>query len=125
MNAIQSRIIATGFLFLFIFGSGVWLSNAGKPLNVGLLTVHKLVSVAAVVLIGITVYQLNSEAKISPVEIGAVAVTALLFVLTVATGGLLSTGRPAQAAVLTAHRVAPFLTVLSTAVTMYLLAVGR
>ncbi len=125
MSPIQSKIVATGLLFVFIFGSGVWLSNSGKPLNVGLLTVHKLVSLAAVVLIGMTVYQVNSLAKVGSVEIGAVAVTALLFVLTVATGGLLSTGKPAQAAVLTAHKVGPILTVLSTAVTVYLLAVGR
>jgi hypothetical protein len=121
----QSRVVATGLLFLGIFGSGIWLSSLGKPLNTGILTVHKLVSVAAAVLIGMTVSQLNSQAKMSPVEIGATVVTALLFVLTVATGGLLSIGTPVHAAVSTAHRVGPFLTVLSTAVTIYLLMRGR
>ncbi len=121
----QSWIIATGALFLCIFGSGVWLSSRGSPLHSGLLTVHKLVSLAALVLIGLTARQLRSQAAMSAVETGAAAVTALLFVFTIATGGVLSTGKPAPAAVLAAHRVTPFLTVLSTAVTLYLLAGGR
>jgi hypothetical protein len=125
MGALQSRVIATGVLFVFIFGSGVWLSRLGKPLNGGILTVHKLVSLAAAVLIGLTVYQLDSQAGMSTLEIGSVAVTVLLFVLTIATGGLLSIGKPARPAVLTVHRVAPFLTVVSTAVTVYLMIRGR
>ena len=125
MGAIQSRVIGTGVLFLFIFGSGVWLSHSGKPLNAALLAVHKLVSLAAVVLIGMTVNQLNRQAKMSAFEIGAGVVTASLFILTIATGGVLSTGKPVQAVILAAHKVAPLLTVLSTTATIYLLTRGR
>jgi hypothetical protein len=125
MSAIQSKIIATGLLFVCVFGSGFWLSGTGKPLNTGLLTVHKLASLAAAVVIGLTVRQLNGQVKMSAVEIGAAAATALLFILTIATGGLLSTGKPVPAAVSVAHRVAPFLTVLSTIVTVGLLTRGR
>ncbi len=124
MNASQSQAIATGLLFFFTFGTGIWLSRSGKPFNAALLAVHKLVSLAAAALIGMAAYQHKSQATLSAAEIAGLVATALLFVLTVATGGLLSTGKPARAAISAAHRVAPFLTVLSTAVTLSLLAGG-
>jgi hypothetical protein len=47
--------------------------------------------------------------------------TGLFFLGTIITGGLLSTGKPMPAAILTIHQITPFLTVFSTAVTLYLL----
>jgi hypothetical protein len=112
-------------LYLLIFGSGFWLSRRGKPFNVVLLTVHKLVSLAAVVLLAFVVYRVSWEATLRATDWIAVAVTGLFFLGTIATGGLLSADRPksarARVAVLWAHRITPFLTVLSTAATLYLL----
>ena len=121
VSTITSRFIGTGQLFLFIFLSGIWLSNSGKPLNVITLTIHKLIGLATVIFIAATIYQLNQAAKLSAVQLNASVITGLLFLVTIITGGLLSIGKPMDAAVLTVHKVAPFLTVLSTAVTMYLL----
>ncbi len=125
MSVVLTRNAAAGVLFILIFGSGIWLNSRGRPLHVGLLTVHKLTSLAALALIVLAIRELNSQATMSAVEIGAAGVTALLFVLTIATGGVLSTGRPVRAAMLAAHRVGPVLTVLATAMTLFLLAGAR
>jgi hypothetical protein len=125
MSLTQSRLVGTGLFFLFIFLSGLWLSRSGKPLNGIILTIHKLISLAALVFLVITIYQINQVATLSTIALIAGAVTGLLFLGTIITGGLLSTGKPMPAAILTMHQITPFLTLLSTAVTLYLLLPGR
>jgi hypothetical protein len=121
MGTNQLRVVGAGLFFFFIFLTGIWLSRSGKPHSVIILTIHKLIGLAAGVFLVMTVYRIHQVAPLSPVEITAVVVTGLLFLGTVITGGLLSTGKPMPAAILTMHQITPFLTVLSTAVTLYLL----
>jgi len=121
MGTTQLRVVGAGLFYLFIFLSGYWLSHSGKPFNVIILTIHKLISLAAVVFLVITIYQINHVAKLGAIEWIASVVTGLFFLGTIITGGLLSTGKPTPAAILTMHQITPFLTVLSTAVTLYLL----
>jgi hypothetical protein len=121
MSTTQLRVVGAGLFFLFIFLSGIWLSHSGKPLNVIILTIHKLISLAAVVFLVMTIYQINQAAKLGAIELIAGVVTGLLFLGTIISGGLLSTGKPMPAAILMMHQITPFLTVLSTAVTLYLL----
>jgi hypothetical protein len=121
MGTAQLRIVGAGLLFILIFLSGIWLSNSGKPLNVIILTIHKLISLAAVVFLVMTIYQINQVAKLSAIELIASVVTGLLFLSNIISGGLLSTGKSMPAAILAMHQITPFLTVFSTAVTLYLL----
>jgi heme A synthase len=123
MGTIQSSAGGAGLFFVFIFLSGIWLSRSGKPLNGIILTVHKLISLAAVVFLAITmVHQANQASDLSAMGLAAGAVTGLFFLGAILTGGLLSIGKPVPAAILTAHQAAPFLTVLSSAATLYLLS---
>jgi len=115
------RIVGSGLLFLFTFISGFWLSRSGKPFNVIILTIHKLISLAAAVLLGIVIYRINQVAPLRTIELAAGVVTGLFFLDAVVSGGLLSIGNPVPAAISTMHRITPFLTVLSAAVTLYLL----
>jgi len=124
MSATQLRIVNTGLFFLFIFLSGYWLSHSGKPLNVIILTIHKSIGLAAGVFLVLTVYRIHQVAPLSPIEITAIVVTVLFFAGNVATGGLLSTDKTMPAVILRLHQITPYLTVLSTAVTLYLL-LGR
>ena len=111
----------TVLLYLAIFVTGFWLSLRGRPFSAILLTVHKLVSLAAVVVLVLTVWRVNREAALRAIDWVAVVITGLFFMGTIATGGLLSAGEPKSASVLWAHRITPFLTVLSTAAALYLL----
>jgi hypothetical protein len=121
VGATQSSVAGAGLFFVFIFLSGIWLSRSGKPLNGIILTVHKLISLAAVVFLALTIYQVNQAADLSVMSLIAGVVTGLFFLGAIITGGLLSTGKSVPAAILTAHQVVPFLTVVSTAATLYLL----
>jgi len=118
MDTTQLRAIGAGLFFLFIFLSGIWLSRSGKPLNGLILTIHKLISLAAGVFLIITLYQMNHAAALGALELAAAVVTGLFFVGTVVFGGLLSTGKPMPAVILRMHQVMPFLTVLSAAVAL-------
>jgi hypothetical protein len=108
-------------LYLGILVSGLWLSRLGKPYNAILLTIHKLVSLAAVVVLVFTVVRVRSEAALGVADWVAVSVSGLFFAGTIATGALLSVDKPMPPAILVLHRIMPFLTVLSTAATLYLL----
>jgi len=121
MGIDQTRIIGTGLLYLFIFISGFWLSKSGKPYSVILLTIHKLISLAAVVFLAITIHRINQVARLSAAELIAGVVTGLFFLDAIVSGGLLSTDKPMPVVILRMHQITPLLTVLSTAVTLYLL----
>ena len=54
-------------------------------------------------------------------ERAVAAVTGLLFVVTIIGGGLLSSDKPMPTIVSLLHQVTPLLTLLGTAVTLYLL----
>lgn len=120
MSTTVTAIVA-GLLFLLIFLSGIWLSRSGRPLNVGLSTVHKLISLAAGIFLLVTIYQRNRVIPLSALEWIAIVVTGLCFLGTVASGGLLSTDKPAPVTLLRVHQVVPVLTLFSSAVTLYLL----
>ncbi|UCH63945.1 MAG: hypothetical protein JSU77_05770 [Fidelibacterota bacterium] len=121
MSINQLRFVGTGVFFLFIFLSGFWLSHSGKPYSSMIFNIHKLIALAAGIFLAITVSRIHQVAPLSPVEITAIAVTVLFFAGNAATGGLSSIDKPMPAAVLTMHHILPYLTVLSTAVTLYLL----
>jgi hypothetical protein len=123
MNTTVSAIVA-GLFFLFIFLSGIWLSRTGRPLNVAISTVHKLISLAMGVFLLVTIYQRSQVIPLSATEWIAIVVTGLCFLGTVVSGGLLSSDKPMPVAVLRAHQILPVLTVLSTAATLYLV-LGR
>lgn len=121
MGMTSLRIVGPGLFFLLVFLSGFWLSHAGKPLNAVILTFHKLVSLAVVLFLAVTMYQTNQVAALSMLELTAGVVTGLFFLGAIITGGLLSIGKPMPAVILALHRLTPFLAVLSTAVTLFFL----
>ena len=121
MTTLTSRIVATGVLVVFVFLSGFWLYRSGRPINTIILTVHKLIALGALALIGVTIYQINQVTALNAALWIAVVVTGVLFVVTIITGGLLSLEQPVMA-VSIVHKIGPFLTVAGVVVTMALLA---
>lgn len=121
MEILQPEVVTTGLFFLSIFLSGIWLSRTGRPLNVAISTLHKLISLATGVYLIVTIYQQNKVGSLNGTVWLAVVVTGLCFLAIVATGGLLSTDRQMPTAVLRVHQIVPILTVLSTAATLYFL----
>jgi heme A synthase len=114
------KITLTVLCFLIIFISGYWLSHFAKPFNVLILTIHKLVSLVAIVLLVLTALQMNKATRLDTKELAAWLVAGLFFVVTIITGGLLSSEISLPAAIAVMHKITPYMTVVSTAVALYL-----
>jgi hypothetical protein len=56
MSTILFKAIITGLLFIFTVASGIWLHRLGKPLNLLISNLHKLISLATMLLAGVVVF---------------------------------------------------------------------
>ena len=124
MDATQFKLLGMGIFFLLIFVSGLRLSRSGKPYNPILFNLHKLIGLAAGIYLVVTVYQIHQAAPLSQVEIITAVITIALFVGTIIAGGLVSIDKPMPKPALRMHKIMPYLTVVSTAATLYLLVGG-
>jgi hypothetical protein len=123
MNA-TTRAFVAALLFACIFLSGIWLSRRGRPQNMGVSTVHKLISLAVGIFLLVTIYQRHRVIPLNAMEWIAIGVTGLCFLGTVASGGFLSSDKPMPVAVSRVHQIVPVLTLLSSGATLYLV-LGR
>ena len=121
MSANQWRIITVTLAIVVVFVCGYRLTRAGRPYPGLLLNFHKLPALAAAILVAINVYRANQASALGAGPWAAAVVTGLFVVGLFATGALLSLDKPAPEVVRTLHHVAPYLAVLSGAVTLYLL----
>ena len=125
MTVSSLRIIIAIVIFIFVLLSGFWLSRSGKPFNSGILTVHKLISLGAVAFLVVTIYQINKASGLSTIDLIAAMVTGVFFLITIVSGGLLSIGKAMPMAISKLHLITPFLTALSTTITLILLRIGK
>ena len=116
----STRFIPGIILFLFLFLSGFWLSRTGKPYSTLTQAIHKLVGVGIGVFLVLAVYNRHQAVPLNGVEIVMIVVTVLLFAVLVASGALLTSEKTIPGLAFT-HKVLPYLTVISTGVTMTLL----
>jgi hypothetical protein len=121
MSMMQSKLVSAGLFFLFILLSGFWLSRTGRPYSTLIVTIHKLIGLAAGVFLAMTVYRVYKAASLSQMGIIAIVVTVLFFIGLVATGSLLSTNNTMPGYVTVIHKVFPYPTVLSTGLTLFLI----
>lgn len=127
MDTITSKLILAGILFLFTLISGVIISHSGRPLSIGLVTVHKLIAVGTVVLTGIAVSQLynTTDGKVF-FELVLAVLTGILFLALIASGAFLTREEMQLPEVLLKiHQVAPLLALAFSAMTIYLLVSSK
>lgn len=126
----NQKVITTGLFFGFVFIFGYWLSRSGKPYNALIFNIHKLIGLALGIFLIVTVYRTRQIAPFSPLDITVIAITVTLFFSLVAAGGLLSIqaagnfeniSQSMSTAISVIHKVFPYLAVIATAVTLYLL----
>ena len=116
------NITITGALFILTIATGVWLSHAGKPLNIILVTIHKLIAVATAVFIGILINGVIKNIKTDVLIIILFVVTGLSIIALFATGAFLSQGKqPVNVALLVIHNVATLLGVAGASILIYFL----
>jgi len=127
MEAISTKLISAGILFLLTIISGMIVSHSGRPLSVGLVTVHKLIAVGGIILAGMAVNQLYKtvDGKLF-IELSLIVLSGVLFLALIATGALLTREEmQLPEFVLKIHQVAPLLALVSSTVSIYLLVRGN
>jgi hypothetical protein len=114
-------MLGAAALFVVVFVLGFLLRRSGKPFSGVVLTVHKLVSLAVLILFILTVNRINTATPLASAALAAAVLTGVIFVVAIVSGGLASTDKPAPAIALTLHRVTPFVTIAGVSVTFFLL----
>ena len=126
MSTIVSRLVLPGSFALLTLASGFWLSNSGKPYSTLIFTIHKLIALGAIIATGVAINYMHKTAEISRViEISVIAITAMLILSLLVSGALMSINKQVPALIQTVHHVSPYLVVISSAATFYLLASGK
>ena len=121
MNVFELRVSHAALFFLLIFASGFWLQHSGKPYGTVLFNLHKLIGLGVLIFLAVNIYRLNQRGPLSALELSLCVASGLLFLATIVSGGLVSVDQSWPAAVLLLHKILPYLTVLSTAGSLYLL----
>lgn len=125
MDAFQLRFLSAGLFFLWIVPSGLWLKHSGKPYGVLLFNLHKLIGLGVLVFLAINVYRLSQSAPLSAAELIACVVAGLFFVATIISGGLVSIDTTMPAFLRMTHKILPYVTVLLTIASLYVLLRNR
>ena len=100
---------------------GFVFQRRGRPHLVLLLTVYKLLALAALILMTITIIWINRATPLASAALAAAVFTGVFFVIAIVSGGLSSTEKPAPAIAQLLHSVTPFLTIAGAAATFFLL----
>ena len=123
MDTISSKLITAGILALLTLISGMIVSRAGKPQNIWLVTIHKLIAVATVVILVLAVNQLLKAGDGKTIlSISMMVISGVLFLALIATGAFLTREEiELPAFVLKIHQVAPLLALAGSSLTIILL----
>ncbi|MEW5829651.1 MAG: hypothetical protein AB1846_12230 [Chloroflexota bacterium] len=122
MSPLLQKPLITAAFFIILFLTGFWTGRTGKPVNPIRMTVHKFIALGAAVFVGDAIFRLSPASAWTGTETGVVIASGVIAVTAIITGGLASLARPFPAAT-AIHKVTPYLALLSTAATLYLLGI--
>ena len=117
----DSKIIISGILILLLLVSGMWLSLLGRPLNTIVFSLHKIVAIAAVVLVILAVLNLTKGIDLRVPETWGIILSGLFLLLALVSGGLLSFESLVNNFTRMIHKLTPYLFVASIILTVVLL----
>ena len=118
------RVTLAALFFVLIFASGVWVKSTGMPYSAVALNIHKFISLAAAVFLGITVYQVNRAAGLSGIEWTAIVLAGIFLIASIVSGGLTSIDTMPRF-VLRIHQVSLALGAVFSAATLFLIVRGK
>lgn len=114
-------MLGTAALLVAVFVLGFWLRRSGKPYSGLVMTVHKLASLAVLILFILVVYRVNQATPLGTSALLAVVLTIVVFLTAIISGGLVSIDRPTSSIARALHWAMPFLTIAGVAATFILL----
>lgn len=116
-----SKILLPAALMVLTLALGFWLAAAGKPYKNSLFTPHKLLALAAVVLIVLQVVDLMKGSPVQTLLIILIVLACLSVLALFGTGALMSIQKTSTANWPLVHGVAAFLLVGSASGLIFLL----
>lgn len=125
MSAFPPGSILAGIFLIFSILSGIWLTRTGRPLNVVIMTIHKLISLGALVFTGVAIYRRALAGAIIPVDWINILLTGILFLTLFASGAVLSAGKVTRGALVIAHKAFPALAFICFLLLFFHLRIGR
>jgi hypothetical protein len=124
MPGAQTTVIGLLVAAFVVFGSGFALSRVGRPYGAALLNLHKLVDLAAVVVIGVIAYQANRAAPFSAIEWWVIGLATVGVIVLFASGGIVSASEVAPGWLVRVHKVVPWFALALAAASVYVVAGG-
>lgn len=106
-------ILAVAFL-IAIFLTGFWVSRTGKPYSVPILTFHKLLSIASLIVLGREFLKGTTTTSAGNLQWYWVGSAGFLFIATILTGGFISMEKPMPDSLVRIHHILPYLTAIAT-----------
>lgn len=116
---IQKSLVSVA-LFLLTGGAGFWLGKLGKPYSVLVFTIHKMVALAFVIFVGLTLFDLFKTTNPKVLLIVASIVLGMAVIALFATGAFMSMGKLPFGSINLVHKVAATLVLICVAVITYL-----
>ncbi|HDL49799.1 MAG TPA: hypothetical protein ENH33_07580 [Actinobacteria bacterium] len=110
--------------FLLVFFTGFWMARSGRPYGIGLVTLHKLVAVGILVVLGVSAYRADRASALGALIWLVVSLALVVFVAMIASGGVLSAVESSPAATSLVHKVAPYLAAPLTIAALYYVSQG-
>ena len=123
MTVGELYLVAAVLAFAAIFVTGRRLRGLPKTRNGLILAAHKILSLAAVVLIAVMAYRVNAASALAVEDWAALVVAGVLLAGTMASGGLLSASSTAPNPIRVLHRVTSIVTIGAVALVFYFLLV--
>ena len=114
-------MLGTAALLVAVFVLGFWLRRSGKPYSGLVMTVHKLASLAVLIVFIFEVYRIHKATPLETAALAAAVFTVVFFVAAIISGGIVSLDRPTPPIVRALHWATPFLTIAGVTATFFLL----
>lgn len=121
MIDLTPRTITIAALVVPTIITGYLLSSNGPPYNQLLFTVHKLMPVAALVLLDVTAVQTHRFMGLEPTQSALAIGTNVFFLATIVSGGVVSLETQMPAVVQWIHRIGPWASTAASAALLWAL----
>ncbi len=118
MKTLESKLIVSGILILLMIITGILLTRSGKPYGTGLVTLHKLFSIAALVVVILAFVQ-QMKAAPNPLWTYLAILAGVLFIAAIASGAFLTAEKTMPGWVSLVHKLSTPAIILVIGFTFY------
>jgi len=121
METLRLELILSAITFPCLIITGIWLRQKGRPYSTLPFTVHKLITIGAIILLWL-IFRDQGNWQIA-LEGGLIMliISATLFLATFVSGALHSFEKPSPWIIGIIHKIAPYLLIISLIITFIIL----